>query len=393
MPFSQCPEDLSIEILAHLSLRTIAKILLVQKAWKTFIETHQETIYHNVAIFGGLGPSHGTSLTEESSALGLGSFEITGWKEFCRFRMQTERNWAGLGPSSLERISTTGSNVFCRKGIPGKNRAVVSSLAGGIAVYDENVIVWGLPESYLPDPLKFVYDAGYLIFSRAGKNMIEIWHDGSHPLGPISTVFPPSTEQEAVVKASAAEYAAARHFYPAAAIPVPSEPQNITMNYPILVAATSSAVYVWNIQTAELMYSLNHEMSCPGLDPFLLSHRRASSVVCLTRDWKLWKKYCTGCPTSPTYVRRRIPGGGSLAADVVPQTARVVELEGTVYTSRNLWMRDDTGDSIFQTPDTRRQRHPARDPRGSADIQRLRRREDSRIVRCHRFSVSRSHSR
>jgi hypothetical protein len=39
------------------------------------------------------------------------------------------------------------------------------------------------------------------------------------------------------------------------------------MDYPILVAATSSAVYVWNIQTAmtELMYSLNHEMSCPGL--------------------------------------------------------------------------------------------------------------------------------
>jgi hypothetical protein len=95
--------------------------------------------------------------------------------------------------------------------------------------------------------------------------MIEIWHDGSHPLGPISNVFPPSTEQEAIVKASAAEYAAARHFYPAAAIPVPSEPQNITMDYPILVAATSSAVYVWNIQTAELMYSLNHEMSCPGL--------------------------------------------------------------------------------------------------------------------------------
>ncbi|KAJ7764677.1 hypothetical protein B0H14DRAFT_3593332 [Mycena olivaceomarginata] len=83
MPFSQCHEDLSIEILAHLPLRTIAKILLVQKAWKTFIETHQETIYHNAAIFGCLGPSHGTSLTEESSALGLSAFEITGWKEFC----------------------------------------------------------------------------------------------------------------------------------------------------------------------------------------------------------------------------------------------------------------------------------------------------------------------
>jgi hypothetical protein len=63
--------------------------------------------------------------------------------------MQTERNWAGLGPLSLERISTTGSNVFCRKGIPGKNRAVVSSLAGGIAVYDENAVVWDLPEVHV----------------------------------------------------------------------------------------------------------------------------------------------------------------------------------------------------------------------------------------------------
>ncbi|KAJ7816492.1 hypothetical protein B0H14DRAFT_3743722 [Mycena olivaceomarginata] len=233
------------------------------------------------------------------------------------------------------------------KAFPGKNRAVVSSLAGGIAAYDENVVVWGLPESYLPNPVKFVYDAGYLVFSRTGQNMIEIWHDGSHPLGLISNVFPPSTEQEAIVKASAAEYAAARHFYPAAAIPVPSEPQSITMNYPILVAATSSAVYVWNIQTAELMYSLNHEMSCPGLaisqklivafDPQQI--RFFSRTDGLLLSWvspaiaNSGKNIAWDAQLLPPMYGVGFPGAVLSPQDVVPQTAQVVELEGTVYTS------------------------------------------------------------
>lgn len=278
-------------------------------------------------------------------------------------------------------------------------------------------------QTYLPNPVKFVYDAGYLVFSMAGQNMIEIWQDKSHPLGPISTVFPPSTEQEAVVKASAPEYAAARHFYPAAAIPVPSEPQNITMNYPILVAATSSTVYVWNIQTAELMYNLNHEMSCPGLaisqklivafdpqqirffsrtDGLLLSWVSptiTNSEKNIARDAQLLPPmYGVGFPgavLSPqTLFHKRRGWSSSRGRFTLRMNFFCIYISGLIinFRSRNLWMRDDTGDSILQTPDTRRQRHPARDPRGSADIQRLRRREDSRIVRCHRFSVSRSHS-
>ncbi|KAJ6578092.1 hypothetical protein B0H19DRAFT_575492 [Mycena capillaripes] len=256
MPLTRCPDDVSIDILAYLSLNTIVALTLVQKAWKTFIETYEEHIYHNAAIFDGLVLSSTTSLAEEKWALGS-SLWIDGWKAFCRLRIDIERNWAGLGSSSMDKISTTGNSVVYRKAIPGTDRAIVSSMSRGIAVYDENGTVWALPDYYIPQPTYFVYDAGHLVFQRAGSNIIDIWHDGSHHTWlPISLAFLPSPEQGGAHTTSSVNYFPG-YFHPAAALPAPSERINtIKLLYPTLVVATSSAVHIWDIQAANSICTL-----------------------------------------------------------------------------------------------------------------------------------------
>ncbi|KAJ7146804.1 hypothetical protein C8R44DRAFT_973427 [Mycena epipterygia] len=270
MPLTRCPDDVFIEILADLTLKTITDLMLVQKAWKGFIETYEENIYHNAAIANGLVSSSGTSLTDEKTAFDPG-LNIGGWKTFCRIRVGTERNWAGLGPSSMTKVSSAADRICCRKSIPDSNFTIISSLNGGIAVYDKDTIVWALPEHYVRPPAPFVYDNGYLVFQREGQDLIEIWQDQSRPLTPISTVFPPNAAQEAAATSS---LNSTPYFRPAAALPAPSSERPITIRlaYPTLFAATSSKIYVWDIQTGELIRSLgaqnvdDHIMQFEGLE-------------------------------------------------------------------------------------------------------------------------------
>ncbi|KAF8177050.1 hypothetical protein K438DRAFT_62909 [Mycena galopus ATCC 62051] len=87
--------------------------------------------------------------------------------------------------------------------------------------------------------------------------MIEIWQDESHPVNPISTVFPPSPAQEAAAKSNIAHFHP--HFCPAATIPVDSGGKIgiIKLLYPTLVVSSSAAVYVWNVQTGKLICTLD----------------------------------------------------------------------------------------------------------------------------------------
>ncbi|KAJ6543606.1 hypothetical protein DFH09DRAFT_1173454 [Mycena vulgaris] len=76
------------------------------------METY-ETIYHNVANAAGLVPPKMTSLAEEECVFGPGlDGDIKGWKLFCRIRLDIERNWAGMGPSTMIMVSATGDRIF-----------------------------------------------------------------------------------------------------------------------------------------------------------------------------------------------------------------------------------------------------------------------------------------
>ncbi|KAJ7765870.1 hypothetical protein DFH07DRAFT_358614 [Mycena maculata] len=79
--------------------------------------------------------AHGTSVAYEKGLLDpLGELSIEGWKTFCRIRVDIEKSWAGVAPSSMTRLSTTGNQIFYRKSIPGSNHTIVSTTFGGIAV-------------------------------------------------------------------------------------------------------------------------------------------------------------------------------------------------------------------------------------------------------------------
>ncbi|KAJ7035274.1 hypothetical protein C8F04DRAFT_887980, partial [Mycena alexandri] len=260
---TRCPDDVSIEILkiAELPLSAVSKVMLVQRAWNAFIHTYEEHIYHNLAICNGLTSARTTSLKEEKLAFGS-NIAIESWKAFCQWRIAVERNWAGLGPSSIARIFATGNQVFCRKEIPAADRVIVSSTTGGISVYDGTRVVWALPTGYVEKPINFAYGNGYLIFQRAREktidydSVIEIWQDERLPKGLISAAFPPTPEQETATTSIAAQFPSV-HFRPTAAIPAPSaRTEAIRLHYPTLVVATSSAVYTWDLEMGDLTQTL-----------------------------------------------------------------------------------------------------------------------------------------
>ncbi|KAJ7315308.1 hypothetical protein DFH08DRAFT_1086856 [Mycena albidolilacea] len=94
-------------------------------------------------------------------------------------------------------FSDADSEVWVSKGIPDKNHTIVPSLTGGIKVYDENVVVWGLPKSFLPNPVKFVYDAGYLSTQKLAP-LITLLHVISIP--PQRSPFHPSPKSNCSIQ-------------------------------------------------------------------------------------------------------------------------------------------------------------------------------------------------
>jgi hypothetical protein len=108
MPLTQCPDDVSVEILAFLPLGSISRLPLVRKAWKAFIDGFEETIYHSAAISSGLVSSTSTSLADEKHALG-DDLDIAGWKSFCaRF---FSLNSAFSSSTSFNRQGSVGSRA------------------------------------------------------------------------------------------------------------------------------------------------------------------------------------------------------------------------------------------------------------------------------------------
>ncbi|KAJ7730758.1 hypothetical protein B0H16DRAFT_209666 [Mycena metata] len=345
MPLTRCPDDVSIEILkiAQLPLSAVSNIMLVQRAWNAFIHANEEHIYHNLAIYNGLTSARTTSLNEEKLAFGS-KIPIQGWKTFCRWRAAMERNWAGLGPSSIARISATGNQVFYRKEIPGTDRVIISSTTGGISVYDGTSVVWALPTGYVEKPITFAYGNGYLAFRRTGQKAIEIWRDEAHPVGLISAAFPPTPEQEAATTTSLAAQFPSVHFRPSAALPAPIAPTEvIRLRYPTLAVATSSAVYTWDLQTGDSAQTLHTQKS--PMNPVLGVEVSQELIVVFDREQVRFFSRSDGLflfllpadiPESggvPRGVQLRPPATGGTPS----QSSEAILLQQVLFRKRSKW--------------------------------------------------------
>ncbi|KAJ7266599.1 hypothetical protein C8J57DRAFT_1617738 [Mycena rebaudengoi] len=279
MPLTRCPDDISLEIVAYLPLQTIGRLSVVQKTWKVFLlEAYEETIYHNAAHLHCFLRSITTSLTDETAAIdSTTALDITNWKRFCQVRLAIEKSWCGEGPSLRKKVDAMGDQVFRRRSIPGYT--IISSVTGGISVFKDHETVWALP-SY--EPTYFVYDQGYLVFTKRDQKfeaVIEIWCDPSMFESVANSSDP---RQQAAVASNALLYGppAPGHFLPVAWLPAPDAmiSSSISLLYPTLLAATNVGVHIWDIATRRLLHILN-------TDAELDAYTMVLSGIQVTRDF------------------------------------------------------------------------------------------------------------
>ncbi|KAJ7167190.1 hypothetical protein C8R43DRAFT_984454 [Mycena crocata] len=270
MPLTRLPADVALDIVSLLPLSAIARLSGVQKAWQNFVASNQSNIYHNAAAQHRFIPSAGTSLEDAILSLDFNAvaFKVTGWKQFCALRLTVEKNWNGMGSSQMKKRVVPGDNVSYQRPIPDSEYTIVSSIFGGIAVFNGPKTIWALPPDYLEEATMFAYDRGYLVFVRRIRDMqtvLEVWHDSSP--GPSDSTYKPSVPQKVTAETIASLYgpAAAGHFLPCYIIPAPTTADgrddvnvgSIRLLYSTLLVTTSNEIHMWDVETGAHIRKLN----------------------------------------------------------------------------------------------------------------------------------------
>ena len=94
--FLSLPSDVFLHIFSYLSLHDLRSVELVSRETHSLFLAHEESIYHQAAIYHHFVESQtllGDAIASESSWLS----GVRDWKEYCRRRYVLERNWDGDG--------------------------------------------------------------------------------------------------------------------------------------------------------------------------------------------------------------------------------------------------------------------------------------------------------
>ncbi|KAJ7177433.1 hypothetical protein C8R43DRAFT_974776, partial [Mycena crocata] len=180
-------------------------------------------------------------------------------------RLTVEKNWNGMGSSQRKKRVVLGDNVYYQRPIPDSEYTIVSSVFGGIAVFNGPKTIWALPPDYLEEATMFAYDRGYLVFVRRIRDMqtvLEIWHDLSP--GPPDSAYKPSVPQK-VTAESIASLPPAGHFLPCYIIPAPTTADgrddvnvgSIRLLHSTLLVTTSNEIHMWDVKTGAHIRKLN----------------------------------------------------------------------------------------------------------------------------------------
>ncbi|KAJ7064614.1 hypothetical protein C8F01DRAFT_1127462 [Mycena amicta] len=230
------PPELTISILSHLPISSLATLCKTSRAWNALIQTNESTIYQNAAIrHFSVPPS--TTFDDLESVLSRPAVAGThDWKSFCQRQLRIEQSWLGKGPLVDERrgfIISTGSSRD-----PGLR--VVDMESGELA--------WSLPEGYVCSYAHCEYDEGYIVFNRAGTSSEkEVWRlvddcvDGNESH---ATYAPPDEAQLRAAALQNSNPSYTRQFIPWALLKPPSSTVHRAFRfaYPTLIAASDSAL-------------------------------------------------------------------------------------------------------------------------------------------------------
>ncbi|KAJ6478148.1 hypothetical protein C8R47DRAFT_1139476 [Mycena vitilis] len=273
MPLARLSGDAALELLEFLPLSAIAPLALVQKAWKEFLDINESNIYHSAAVFHRFIPSTSTSLQDATAALEFSTdgLDINGWKKYCQVQIAVERNWAGVGPSTMEKLDDLGEHVYQHTIVFDRGHSIVASSNGAIYVFaaGRQFPVWGLTSDYLQGPARFAYDNGYLVFlNPTPMGAIDIWHEASNR----EFHSKPSVPQRVAAESSKSFYGDpdVGHFVPCFTLPHPADdeasflPKLVRFIYPILIAATPTKMHMWDISTGAYIRALSVRKELDG---------------------------------------------------------------------------------------------------------------------------------
>ncbi|KAI0375899.1 hypothetical protein BV20DRAFT_23587 [Pilatotrama ljubarskyi] len=173
------PADISLHVLAYLSLNDLYHLRLVCKRINGFFEAHEETIYHQAAIYHRFVKPQ-TSL--EDAAQAAGEEWLSGardWKELCRRWATLERNWDGHGFVREGGFRPSEDTVINFVVDEEQNTAISLSRKGGLVVraLEDGRLLWALSNQYV-GTTRCDLSNGFLVF-MAKHSGLEIWRRGA----------------------------------------------------------------------------------------------------------------------------------------------------------------------------------------------------------------------
>ncbi|RPD56591.1 hypothetical protein L226DRAFT_502116 [Lentinus tigrinus ALCF2SS1-7] len=167
------PADVSLQVLAYLSLNELSQTRRAARAIDQFFHAHEDSIYHQAAIYHRFVRPQ-TALADV--VLADGWLEgVRDWKELCRRRTVLEKNWDGHGYVH-EGGYQPGDDTVINFVIDEQQRTAISlSRKGGLVVraLEDNRLLWALSKEYV-GMNRFDFSEGFLVF-KAKQSGLEIW--------------------------------------------------------------------------------------------------------------------------------------------------------------------------------------------------------------------------
>ncbi|KAI0331256.1 hypothetical protein GY45DRAFT_641668 [Cubamyces sp. BRFM 1775] len=168
------PTDISLHILAYLSLHDLYHLRLVSRRIHSFIEAHEEPIYHQAAVYHHFVQPQ-TSLEDAAEANENWLGGVRDWKELCRRWLTLERNWDGRG-FVREGGFRPGEDTVINFVIDEEQRTAISlSRKSGLIVraHEDGRLLWALSSQYVATT-RCDMSNGFLVL-MAKHSGLEIW--------------------------------------------------------------------------------------------------------------------------------------------------------------------------------------------------------------------------
>ncbi|KAJ7606856.1 hypothetical protein FB45DRAFT_949312 [Roridomyces roridus] len=254
------PAELVISVLQYLSLSSLGSLSSTSREWQNFIQVNESILYRNAAVLHGFTASAVYSdLAEELPPRCL--IGVTDWKSFCQTSVHFQKAWRGEAASYVTAHTVCRGTVHRIKVDERRGFSIVTSTTGGLIVADlyTDSILWSLSLSYVHRYAHCEYDAGYLVFDRTTGEK-EVWRvvedSGMIPDSP--TFAFPDDMQHAAASLYPGDLSVTRgHFRPWAILRPPEVTRAFRFVYPTLIAASTDALFLWNVTTGELIQTIH----------------------------------------------------------------------------------------------------------------------------------------